>query len=415
LNTNLFIAKTLWNKGGKYKKGFTSSSTLIAQISVIVSFVVIISAIAISDGFKYEIKSKASGFSGDILLNSPGVGYDTNIYPVSGNLSYSKEITAIPEVRSMNGYAYRSGMIRFGEQIQGVVIKGVGDGYDWNFFSSIMSDGTLPDFKDTVASNEIILSGRLADIMGFKVGEQVQVYFIDKTIRVSEFVIKGVFDAQLEEIDRTLIIADIREVQRLNGWTADQVSGIELQLTDGSDRDKVAGEIEKIIFDRAKDSDTPVVVSTVDSLFPHLFDWLRLLDFNVMIVLILMMAVAGFNMLSGLLILLFEKVSVIGLLKALGMRDSNIHGIFMYKGFRIVFKGMLIGNLIAFAAAIAQKQFNLITLDPSNYFVKAVPIHFDFLKIAVVDILSVVVIMALMLLPSLFIAKVSPDKIIRVK
>lgn len=415
MNINLFIAKTLWRRGDECKKGYASSNTLIAQVSVVVSFLVIILSIVISDGFKYEIKSKASGFSGDILLKSPGVEYNSNLYPIYDNFSFRNEILSVRDVKTMNSYAYRSGMIKYNDQIQGVVLKGVDAGYDWGFFKSILSEGELPDFSDTTSGNQVMISLRLAEMMGLKVGDEIPVYFIDQSVRVSKFLIKGVFDAQLEQIDRTLIITDIKEVQRLNGWGPAQVSGVEIQLTPGAERSAVADNIQNIVLEKSNDDDSQMEVTTVDDLFPHLFDWLRLLDFNVMIVLALMMLVAGFNMLSGLLILLFEKISVIGLLKALGMRSMNIHGIFMYKGFRIVLSGMIIGNITALAMALLQKYLHIIKLDPENYFVKAVPIHFDLLKIATVDIISVVVIMSLMLLPSLFVSRVSPDRTIRVK
>ncbi|AGY53416.1 Lipoprotein-releasing system transmembrane protein lolC [Bacteroidales bacterium CF] len=415
MNINLFIAKTLWRRGDECKKGYASSNTLIAQVSVVVSFLVIILSIVISDGFKYEIKSKASGFSGDILLKSPGVEYNSNLYPIYDNFSFRNDILSVGDVKTMNSYAYRSGMIKYNDQIQGVVLKGVDAEYDWGFFKSILSEGELPDFSDTTSGNQAMISLRLAEMMGLKVGDEMPVYFIDQSVRVSKFMIKGVFDAQLEQIDRTLIITDIKEVQRLNGWGPAQVSGVEIQLSAGAERAAVADNIQDIVLEKSNESDSQMEVTTVDDLFPHLFDWLRLLDFNVMIVLALMMLVAGFNMLSGLLILLFEKISVIGLLKALGMRNMNIHGIFMYKGFRIVLSGMIIGNITAMAVAILQKYFHIIRLDPENYFVKAVPIHFDFLKIATIDIISVIVIMSLMLLPSLFVSRVSPDRTIRVK
>jgi len=415
LNINLFIAKTLWRRGEKCKKGYASSSTYIAQISVVVSFFVIVTSIVISDGFKYEIKSKASGFSGDILLKSPGVEYNSNLYPIYDNFSFREDILSIEDVKSMSSYAYRSGMIKYNDQIQGVVLKGVDAGYDWSFFKSILSEGELPDFRDTTSENQILISLRLAEMMGLKLGDEMPVYFIDQSVRVSKFRIKGIFDAQLEQIDRALIISDIKEVQRLNGWAPTQVTGVEIQLRPGAERASVADSIQNIILEKSNDKDSQMDVTMVDDLFPHLFDWLNLLDFNVMIVLALMMLVAGFNMLSGLLILLFEKISVIGLLKALGMRNMNIHGIFMYKGFRIVLSGMIIGNVAALTTALLQKYLHIIKLDPENYFVKAVPIHFDFLKIAATDIISVLVIMSLMLLPSLFVSRVSPDRTIRVK
>lgn len=415
MNINLFIAKTLWRKGAAEKKGLTGSSTLIAGFSIAVSVLVMVLAIAISDGFKYEIRAKAIGFSGEVILNSPGVEPTTILYPITKNLTYFNDLKSLPEVKSIQNFAYRSGMLKSGDQIQGVVLKGVDAGYDWSFFSSALSRGRLPDFKDTTVSKEIILSERLAKMMGYGVGDAVQIYFIDKTIRVGKYKLVGLYDAQLEDIDKIMIVADLREVQRLNGWTSDKISGLEILLNDGEDIDTAGEKIDRLVLERFTDRDPSVAVTKVNDIFPHLFDWLKLLDFNVLVVLILMIAVAGFNMISGLLIILFEKISMIGLLKALGMRDSNIHKIFLYKASFIVLWGMIIGNLSAITLALLQKWFALISLDPANYFVKSVPIHLDFPKIALLNIAAFVIIMLVMLLPSFFISRISPERTIRVK
>ncbi|MFA6335343.1 MAG: FtsX-like permease family protein [Bacteroidales bacterium] len=413
--TNLFIAKRLWRKGAAEKRGLTGSSSLIAGFSVAVSVFVMVLAIAVSDGFKHEIRTKAIGFSGEIILNSPGVESTTNLFPITNDLSYINDLKALPEVRTIQSFAYRSGMLKSGNQIQGVILKGIGEGYDWKFFSSSLSQGRLPDFSGATASKEIILSERLAEMMGFSVGDAVQIYFIDKTIRVGKYNLVGLYDAQLEDIDKTLIIADLREVQRLNGWADNEISGLEILLHDRDKIDEAGEKIDQLVLEKFTKSDPSVAVTRINEIFPHLFDWLRLLDFNVLIVLILMIIVAGFNMISGLLIILFEKISMIGLLKALGMRDSGIHRIFLYRASFIVFWGMVIGNLLAVILALLQKWFAIISLDPANYFVKSVPIYLNFPKIAVFNLAAFAIIMIVMLFTSFFISRISPESSIRVK
>ncbi len=236
-------------------------------------------------------------------------------------------------------------------------------------------------------------------------------FFKDKSGNIAWLLSKP----QLEEIDKTLIIADIRQVRRLNKWEENEISGFQINIKKRSDAPLAQSEIMNIIYSNATVMDPSVEISTVDQTYPHLFDWLKLLDYNVFVVLILMLSVAGFNMISGLLILLFEKISVIGLFKALGMRDLDIHKIFLRKGSSILLKGMLYGNFAALTVALAQKWFNLIQLDPANYFVKAVPIHIDLVKILSINAAAYLVVMLLMLLPSVFIAGVTPGKTLAVK
>jgi len=415
LNTNLFIARNLWRKDAPKKRGLSASSTIIAGFSVGVSVLVMVLAISISDGFKFEIKTKATGFSGEIILNSPGIEQTSNRYPITKKISYLKEIESIKEVKCLQCYAYRSGMLKSGEEIQGVLLKGVDSKYDWRFFSSVLSKGRLPDYKDTLSSKEIILSERLAGMMGFDVGEDLQIYFIDKSIRVGKYRLVGLYDAQLEDVDKTLIIADIREVQRINGWNAEDVSGIEILLKEGNDIDIVGDKIERVVYEHSGENDPSIQVTRINEIFPHLFDWLKLLDFNVLVVLVLMISVAGFNMISSLLIILFERISMIGILKSLGMRNSAIHRIFLLRASYIVFWGMLFGNVLAVILALLQKWYEIISLDPTNYFVKSVPVYLDIPKIILLNTAAFIIIMVVLMIPSLFISRISPDKTIRVK
>ncbi len=413
MNTNLFIAKTLWKSGSK--NGLGNTSSIIAGISVAISMIVMLLAIAISDGFKYEIREKAIGFSGGIVLNSPGMDVTTYQYPINSNLSYMHYIQEVPGIKTIQFYACRSGIIKNGEEIQGILLKGVGPDYNWDFFKKSMVEGKLPNYSDTASTKEVILSSRLSKMMGIKIGDPVQVYFVGNSVKARKFILAGIYDAQLEEIDKTFVIANISEIQRLNEWESNEVSGVEIIPNNHEKIQETAHKIEDIISANSKESDPSVAVLTANDLYPHLFDWLKLLDFNVLVVLILMITVAGFNMISGLLIILFEKISMIGLLKSLGMRDAGIHKIFLYRAMMIILRGMVLGNIIAFILLFLQQRFRIIGLDPVNYFVKYVPVYIDWTKMILLNISAFLLIVLLLYIPSLFISGISPDKSLRIK
>jgi len=413
LNTNLFIAKTLWSGGAKKHPGGRNS--FIAGISVAVSMIVMIVAIAVSDGFKTEIREKAAGFSGTIILSAPGIEVVNSKYPVDGNLSYRDKISSLEGVTGVQNYAYSSGIMKFGDEIQGIVLKGVDETYNWDFFKKSLREGRIPDYADSLSGKSILISSRLSSMLGIECGEKVQVYFVGESVKARAYMVAGIYDAQLEEIDKALVVANIDEVTRLNGWMPGEVSGIEIMTEDFGNTRELAAQIETIIEENQNDEESDVSVTTVEELYPHLFDWLTLLDFNVLIVLILMVIVAGFNMISGLLIILFEKISMIGLLKSLGMRDASIHRIFLYRAMMIVLRGIAAGNIIALVLLTMQHQYGFITLDPANYFVTQVPVHIDWLKLTILNIASAVMITLILYIPSVFIAGVEPDKSLRVQ
>lgn len=412
MSTNLFIAKTLWRKNSG-KGGLGRGSSIIASVSVAVSVLVMILAISISDGFKKEIKEKAAGFSGEILLHSPGVEITTSLYPVSSNPSFLEKIADLPQVSDIQPYGYRSAIIKQNDEIQGVLIKGVTRDFNWDFFKSVLEEGAIPQVSDSAGGSQIMMSARLAKMLDYSVGDDVVVYFIDNSVKIRKFVLSGIYNARLEDVDMTLMITSLSEIQSVNGWSGDEVSGIEVKLSQGGDISETAAIIEEII-DRSE-GDEMMYVTRVDEIFPHLFDWLKLLDFNVLVVMILMLAVSGFNMISGLLILLFEKISMIGLLKALGMRDGNIHKIFLYRAMYLVFIGMIAGNITALLFVFIQGQFALIPLDPANYFVDHIPVHLNISKLLIFNAGASIIIALLLMIPSLFISGVSPEKTLRVK
>lgn len=403
MNLNLYIAK-------KIK---TSSSNTIACASVAISILVMFMAMVISDGFKREIKETSVGFSGEVFLLSPGQDITNQLYPISGRPSYIDKIHSLKGIESVNDVAYTSGMLKSDESVQGIMFKGVDSTYSLDFFENYLVEGTLPDFSGKSASNQILISERLASLMNYKCGDKITAYFVGESVRVRRFTISGLYNVRLDEMDKTLAIVDIRQTRRLNGWESDQVSNIEIKLAAGANADKICREIEEIILDRPWDDDS-VIASQIRYIYPHIFDWLDLLNMNVLIILILMIVVAGFNMISGLLIILFEKTSMIGLLKALGMKTRDICRVFIYRGSFIVIKGMVIGNVIAIILSILQGVFHIIPLDPANYFVDHVPVYVNVPKIVILNVASFALMILIMIIPSFFIARVQPEKTIKV-
>ncbi len=427
MNFNLFIAGRIGKKSASNGRLSRISNT-IATVSVAISFMVMIVAIAIANGFREEIRGKASGFSGDITLTAPGVSIENHLYPTT-RPSYIGKLDSLEFIKSVNAVSYRSGLLKNGNEIQGIVVKGIDGRYDMEFFRNHLIEGEIPQFtlhipseetgsaNSAAPSNEIIISKRLANMLNYKVGDKAQAYFIGDDVRIRLFTIAGIFDARLEEIDKSLIIADAGHISKLNGWKDGEVSGYEVLLKK-SYRDntaKVAAKLEEFLYNNTADNDPSLVPTTLQERYYILFDWLHLLDTNVYIILALMIAVAGFNMVSGLLIILFERISHIGLLKSLGMRNKDIASIFLYRASFIVLKGMAAGNLAAILFCLLESQYRFIKLNPTNYFVSFVPIEITPSTIIAIDIAAFITVMLILTIPCHIIGKISPSKTLAVK
>lgn len=412
-NVYRFIAERINSSRGETGGKLSAMSTRIGLVSVAISITVIIVALTVVAGFKSEIRAKASGFMGDIVLGAPGQGAVNEKYPIVDSISYRQLIMDLGSVESISPVVYTSGLLRSDGEIYGTYFKGVDSLYNLDYFGRNLVEGELPDYHGRI-SDKILISQRLSQKMGFGVADTLTAYFIGEELKVRRFVIGGIFDAQLENLDNTIIIADARHVRRINGWQKHESSSIEIHIAERADVDEVGRQIEEIIFTSSQPEDSSLFVTTIRRMFSHLFDWLNLLDFNVLAVLVLMIAVAGFNMISTLLIILFERIRMIGLLKSMGMTGKGVTKVFMNVALNIVGRGLLWGNAIAVLLCLIQKWFKPITLNPENYFVKYVPIKLDFWTILIADIGSLGLIMVIMSLCSLFISKVSPDRTMRV-
>lgn len=410
MSASRFIASKLSDGDGRLSR----TSNTIAWISVCLSVAIMIIAIAVVAGFKAEIRARATGFMGSVMLIQPGQSPLNEQYPFSENLSYRDRLLADPGVTGVSGVAWRSGLIKTDDNIDGLYFKGVDSLYDFSFFTNCLVDGALPDYHGRI-SNDILLSRTTTSKLGFSVGDDVVVYFIGDDVKVRKFRLCGIYDAGLEEIDAKMAVADRRHVQRLNGWTADEVSSIEIRTVPDASIERMSDRVEELIFTTMQEDDRALFVSNVKKLYGHLFDWLSLLDLNVLMILLLMIVVAGFNMISAILIILFEKISTIGLLKALGMTSREVTKVFLLRAGALVAKGMLWGNVVGIGLCLIQQYTRIIRLDPASYFVSAVPIHLSFGSLLLLNVVAAILMMALISLSARFIARVSPDRTMRVE
>ncbi|MBR0533981.1 MAG: ABC transporter permease [Bacteroidales bacterium] len=414
MNVYQFIASGIRNKAEGDGK-ISSMSTRIGLVSVAVSIFVIIVALCVVRGFRSEIRFKTSGYMGDLALVVPGQTPMNDAFPFTDSISVLDGMLSKSYVKHIQRVAYSSGLVREGDELLGSYFKGVDSLYDFSFFASCLDAGELPDYGSTLPSNEILISRRIADKMGYEVGSSVPAFFIKEKVNFRTFKVCGIYDAQLEELDNSMIVADIRHCQAVNGWEPDEVSTMEVVLDKRANIDLCYSELEEYVFSNLTDDDPSVFLLSVKRIFSNLFDWLNLLDYNVVTILILMMAVAGFNMISTLLIILFENISSIGLLKALGMTSASVTKVFRNVALNIVGKGLLWGNIAALAVCLLQKWFHIIKLDPVSYFVSYVPIEIDIWLILLIDAISVAVIMLILMLTSAFISKVDPAKTLRME
>lgn len=370
----------------------------IATVCVAVSFLVMIVAVAVSSGFRHAIRDGLSDISGDIQITSVNMNTLGDSSPIDRHPEYLGTLRGMEGIESVSPVIYRAGIVKSGNEIHGVVFKGVEEAY-----------GVL----------EVSVPRRLSEILGLGVGDDMLVYFVGEQVRSRRFKVASVHDSMLDADDKLVVYAGIDDMQRLNGWTEEQVSAFEVHVGEAykgaSAMNALAQEVGFTIYRETAEDGSRVVADSSVSKYRQIFDWLDLIDFNVLFILVLMTVVSGFNMISGLLIMLFENISTIGILKALGMTDKAIARTFLTAASSNVLKGMAAGNLLALAFCLVQGTTHLIRLDPGNYFISFVPVHVDIFMILAADIAVYTVIMLLLLIPSMFISKVDPAETVAVR
>ncbi len=412
MNLEYFIAKKI-HFDKTTGKDVSRPAVFIAMLGIAIGLAVMIVAIAVVVGFKKEIREKVIGFGSHIQISN----YDSNIsyetQPIEFPNDLVAEIQSLTHVQNVSHFATKPGIIKTDDEFQGIVIKGVGEDFDWNFFSKNLIDGSVPIMRKDSTVNDVLISKLLADKLQLKTGDDFLTYFIQDKVRVRKFTVSGIYSTNFSDFDKMFVMADIHHVQKLNSWTDVQCTGLEINIDDYSCLEQTADDVYFLCGNRFDNNGAAYYVQTIREISPDIFNWLDLLDMNVWVILILMIAVAGFNMLSGLLILILEKANMIGILKSIGAQNYSIRKIFLYQSMFLVGKGMIWGNIVGLLFCFVQKYFGLVTLDAEVYYLAVVPIHFNVWYWLLLNISVFVISVLMMIAPSYLVAKINPAQSIR--
>ncbi len=415
LNFELFVARRIFSDR-ENKRKFSRSIISFALFGIAFGVMIMILSVAVVTGFKKEIRDKVIGFGSHIQL----VNFDSNssfeTVPVNKNQVWLDRLNSLVGIKHVEVFATKPGIIKTGDEMMGMVLKGIGPDFDWSFFRENLVEGQIFAVNDSSSTDKVLISKQVSLLMKLKVGDPVFCYFLNDQAtdqRMRKFSVSGIYQSSLEEFDKLFVLADIQQVRKLNGWQPDQVSGFEIAI---DNFDKLA-EMTKIVkgltvYYTEKDSVLMRPVS-ITSKYPQIFDWLNLLDMNVWIILTLIILVAGFNMVSGLLILILERTSMIGTLKAVGSTNQSIRKVFLYLAFFLVGRGMLWGNITGIGFCLIQSYFHIFRLDSASYYLEYVPVNLKFMHLLLLNAGTLIVTLAMLVVPSWYISKISPDRALR--
>ncbi len=412
MNLPYFIAQRLI-KGRREGTSFSRPINVIAITGIAMGLAVMIIAVAILTGFKQQIREKIVGFGSNIQISN----FDSNISfetaPICQGQDFIPKIKNIPGIKHVQVYATKAGIIKTDADFQGVILKGVGSDFDWSYFSRNMIDGSVFTVTDTARTDKVIISKKISDMLRLKTGDSFAMHFVQDPPRMRKFTVSGIYETSLEEFDKIYVFCDIGHIKRLNGWEDDQISGFEIFIKNFDRLDEMTMAVRDAIGYRVLEDEERFKVTNIRMKYPQIFDWLNFQDVNVIIIIFLMLVVAGFNMISGLLILILEKINMIGVLKALGSEDTTIRKVFLYQAAYLISKGLLWGNLIGIGIAFIQLKTGLVTLDPSSYYIKTVPVNLDLIHILILNAGTMAAIIIMLLVPSKLISRITPVKAIR--
>lgn len=415
MNTELFISRKLFFD--KTNKQFLSQRIIrIALFGIALGLAVMIVSVAVVTGFKNEVRNKVVGFGSHIHVVNFDSRNSFELSPISKNQPFLSELKELDGIKQIQVFATKPGMIKTEEYIQGIVFKGVNTDYNWNYLKANLIEGRLPLLNDSTRINEILISDQVAKLLRLKLDDSAVLYFINENEinpRLIQPKVCGIYRTGLEEFDQLFVFGDLKQIQRLNDWSADEISGFEIEVNDFNRIDEIEQEVRNTVVEYTEDNTTILRTENITRLYPQIFDWLTILDMNVWVILALMILVAGFNMISGLLVLILERSSMIGVLKALGSRNWSIRKVFLYLSVFLTSRGMFWGNVIGVSLIFIQKWFEIFKLDPTTYYVDVVPVNFSLFHLLLLNIGSIIITTVMLLIPSYFVSKISPEKTIR--
>ena len=407
-----FLARRLYGRDEGVKGG-SRPAIIIATAGIAVGLAVMILTLAITRGFKTQIRDKVMGFSQHITVTNYYVGIGTVEDPVTFTDSTRSVLLSQSLVAHVQPYVNKPCIIRTDEAFHGFMLKGIDSVYDRSFLNRYMIEGGFPAQQDSLGTNWIVLSRTIADMLGLSVGSRADVYFMQGQVRVRRLTVTGIYETGFIEYDRSFGIADMQLMQRLNEWEPYEYSGLEIGLTDVRHIDAGYGQVRDVFNALEETTGEDYFVQTLYDTHSGLFAWLDVLDLNVWIILALMLGIAGFTMISGLLIIIFERTATIGTLKAMGASNSTVRRVFMRLASYIILKGMVIGNIAGLVICLVQQWFHLIPLDPVNYYLDSVPMQVGAGWLIILNVVMFLLSMLMMLIPSAVISRIVPSKSIR--
>jgi len=409
LNLEYFIARRLVT-AKNHKSSISAPIIKIAIIAIAIGIVMMMIAVATGVGLQDKIREKVSAFNGHIIISN----YDDNLSEVSVS-PLDIEQDFYPEFKSVSGISHvqavasKAGIIRTEESVEGVVFKGVGEEYKWDNIQEYIVSGRIPNLKDKL-NNEIVLSQYLANRLKLKVGDKFNTFFMKQKVNsmpnMRVFEIVGVFNSGFQEFDATYVIGDIRHIQRINKWRNGEVGSFEVFIDDFDQLEQKGDEVYSAIS-------STLDSRTIEDKYYSIFEWLKLFDFNIILIIVIMIVVGTINMIVALLVLILERTQMIGILKSLGANNWSVRKIFLYNAAYLIIKGLLWGNGISLGLILLQKYFGIITLPPENYYVTVAPVSIDIPSILLINVGTILVCLSLLLIPSYVITKISPVKALR--
>lgn len=411
-NWKFFIARRIY-RSREGEKEVSKPAVRIAMAGIAIGLAVMIVSVAVVIGFKHQVRDKVIGMGSDIVVSSIEGAQLYQMNPVVANDSLLSVIRNIHQVSHVQRYATKPGMIMTADNFQGMIVKGVAQEYDWTYLKAHLQEGEIPALTDSVASNRVLVSRSMADKLSLKVGDKLYTYYIEGNVRARRLTVSGIFQTNFSAFDDYFLITDMYTVRRLNGWEPDQVGGVEVAVSDYRFLDSVNDDIRGHIQEQTDRYGAIYCSRTSEELYPQIFAWLDLLDTNVWVILILMTGVAGFTMISGLLIIILERTQMIGVLKALGADNASIRQIFLSFSVFLIGRGMCWGNVIGLSCCLIQYFFELIKLDPATYYVNAVPVELHLGWIVLLNVCTLLVSVGMLVGPSYLISHIHPAKSIR--
>ncbi len=409
MNFEYFIAKRIIS-AKEYKNSISSPIIKIAILSIVIGFITMLISIASGVGLQNKIYKKVSAFNGDIIISN----FDTNFSDDSQNpISIIQEFypifNSVQGIKHIQATASKGGVIRTPTEFEGVVVKGVGKDYDWSYFNEFLIDGSLPDYNH-ILTNEILVSKYISNRLNLKVGDKLNTFFFNndnsKLPRSRNFEVSGIYNSGFNEFDEKFVIADIRHIQRLNKWSKNEIGSFEVFVEEFSRIDQIGNEVYNEVGSFLDSQ-------TIKERYFSIFKWLELFDFNIVLIIVIMIIVAGINMITALLVLILERTQMIGIIKALGSSNKSVRKIFIYNAMYLVSIGLLWGNIIGIGLLLIQKYFKLIKLDPAIYYVTEAPVYIAIGYIFLLNIGTIIVCFSMLLIPSYIISKITPVRAIR--